>query len=388
MDALPATPEQNAAFANGGQSNVIALDTAAVAMLAIPGFTVSDIWSGYTPPKYLVKRMLGPKQISLLFGESGHFKSVIAVDVGLCVATGREFHGVKTRKAGVVYICGEGHTGLRKRIRAWLLAHDYTSASEDQPLIYVTEAGADLIGNPLQLRATIEQARRMLGVEIGLVIIDTLAANFGQGDENHAGDMQAAVRSAREAAQEAATLILHHVGHTGEGKARERGSYALRATVDYRLRAVYDEPSKLVQLEFLRVKDYEEPQPITFSWRRVALEWRDEDDEELTSVVLDRSTDAIPSGAEERTGTSGLGNNQATVLKVLQRVYRTLHTNLREQGRDPAEAKALLEGLRGTVVGEKRMDVKRFREAVDGLVKRGLVRIESVHIFLTEGDAQ
>jgi hypothetical protein len=324
----------------------------------------------------------------VLFGESGHFKSVIAIDLALCVASGRDFHDIKVHQAGVLYVAGEGHGGLRKRVRAWLLCHDLNAASE-QPAVYVTEAGADLIGNPLQLKATVEHARRTLGCDIGLVVIDTLAANFGMGDENHAGDMQAAVRSAREAAQGAAVLLLHHTGHGKDGGARERGSYALRATCDCRLRAVYDEPSKLVELQFLRVKDDEEPKPLFFAWRKVPLEWQDEDGEELTSVVLEKSeADGTAGGNYERSGTTGLGANQEIALKVLRRLYRQFRDNVAARQGDPAEAKVLLSGLRGTLIAEKRLPKQRVTEAIDGLVKRGLARIDAPHIYLQEGESE
>ena len=380
LRAVPATPDQQAAFAS--PASTATLDAAAIEQLALRGFVVADLWGGYSPPQYVVKRMLGPAQTTVLFGESGHFKSVIAIDLALCVASGREFHGLKTHRAGVVYIAGEGHGGLRKRVRAWLLHHSFDATSE-QPSIYITEAGGDLIGNPLQLRATVEHAKRVLGCEIGLVVIDTLAANFGMGDENHAGDMQTALNNAKAAAQGAAVLLLHHTGHGKEGGARERGSYALRATVDYRLRAQYDEPSKVVELQFLRVKDDEEPKPMAFAWKRVPIEWTDEDGEELTSVVLE-PTEAVPTrGPGDRGGSSGLGANQETVLKVLQKLYRNIGTNLEQQGRDPAEGRVLVSGLRNDCV-PKYMNRARFLEAVNKLAERGLVEVQEPHIVFPE----
>lgn len=388
LSAVPATPEQQAAF--GSPTSGAPLDQAAIEQMTLPGFMVPQLWEGYTPAQYLVKRTLGPSQLTVLFGESGHFKSVIAIDLALCVASGREFHGLKTHKAGVVYVAGEGHGGLRKRVRAWLLHHGYDAASE-QPSIYVTEAGADLIGNPLQLRATVEYARRALGCDIGLVVVDTLAANFGMGDENHASDMQTAIRGARDAAKGASVLMLHHTGH-GDGKARERGSYAIRATADYRLRAVYDEPSKLVELQFLRVKDDEEPKPLHFVWRRVPLGWEDEDGEELTSVALEKAEapagGSVEGGAYDRTGTTGLGANQETALKVLQRLYRQHRKNVVDRGGGEDEAKVLLAGLRGTLTAEKRMPKQRITEAIEGLVRRGLARIEAPHIYLIEAEGE
>src|SRR5262245_59172928 len=51
----------------------------------LPGFTAGEIWSGYSPPSYLVKGILGIGEVTGLIGQSGTFKSVLAIDLALCV---------------------------------------------------------------------------------------------------------------------------------------------------------------------------------------------------------------------------------------------------------------------------------------------------------------
>jgi hypothetical protein len=71
-------------------------------------------------------------------------------------------------------------------------------ASSEQPAVYVTSGAADLLGDPEQLRATVVYAGALLGIPVELVVIDTLAANFGAGDENHASDMREALEKWQE----------------------------------------------------------------------------------------------------------------------------------------------------------------------------------------------
>lgn len=361
---ITATPAEVEAFQRAQSGG-------AASTAPLPGFTVPDLWGAYIPPQYLVKRLLGPSEVTVLFGQSGHFKSVIAVDLAMSVASGKPFHGTRTRKAGVLYVAGEGHGGLRKRIRAWLLANGFSTASE-QPAIYVTDAGADLIGNPAQLRATVEHATKTLGVNVELIVLDTLAANFGQGDENHAGDMALAVGNAKQAAPGAAVLLIHHTGHGQE--ARERGSYALVAAADYRLLAQYDEVSQRVDVKFLKVKEDERPEPLGFSWRRVCLEWRDADGEELSSVVLERVT----SGTEV-IGRGSLGKNQQLALRVLQRLYGLRERYHRQQGEPQEEAAVLLPAWRSEVQ-KAGMERNRFAEAFDGLLEKGCISVEGQQV--------
>jgi len=357
--AVRAAPEQQQAFAQ------------AAGITPIPGFTVADLWGDYTPPQYLVKRLLGPGEVTVLFGQSGHFKSVIAVDLALCVASGREFHGVRTRKAGVLYVAGEGHGGLRKRLRAWLIAHEFNAASE-QPALFVTDAGADLLGNPAQLRVTVEQAAKDLGLPIELVVIDTLAANFGAGDENHASDMAAAIGSAKRSALGAAVLLVHHTGHGAE--ARERGSYSLIAAADYRLCAAYDDVSQRVEVKFLKVKDDERPEPFAFTWRRVPLDWQDVDGEELTSVVIER-VDA----SGESVARQSLGKNQALAYRVLQRLYGLRQRHEAQQGGREEDA-IVLRGAWRTECEKAKLERNRFAEAVEALIEKGCIAVEGEQV--------
>lgn len=123
-----------------------------------------------------------------------------------------------------------------------------------------------------------------------------------------------------------------------------------------------------------------------FAWRKVELGWKDEDGEELTSVVLERSKDAPPAGStpSARAGNAGLGANQETVLKVLRRLYRQVQSNLEEQQRDPAEGKVLISGLRNAIKDGRYMPPPRLTEAMKALADRGLIRVEEPHVYLNE----
>ena len=343
----------------------------------LPGYTVGIVWEGYSAPASLVKGIVAPAELTVLFGQSGHFKSVIAIDLALSAGSGREFHGLRTRRAGVLYCAGEGHGGIRKRMRAWLLDRGF-DATSDQPTVYITSAGADLIGRPEQLRATVEHAAAVLGVPIELVVIDTLAANFGAGDENHASDMQLAIAGARRSAPEAAILLVHHTGH-GQVE-RERGSYALVAAADYRLQASYDEISKTLELKWLKVKDDERPEPLLFAWRSIPLEWQDAEGEELTSVVLDRLDGPAPA-REPRL--AGLGKHQETALKSLRTLLAMCRKNLAERGDDPASACILAVRWKADL---QRHGIPRQRisDLIRDLQERRLIAIDGPHVAPVE----
>lgn len=62
----------------------------------------------YTPTKisWLIKGILEAGTLSGMFGASGSGKSFTAIDLALCVASGKFFHEYKVTQGGVVYFCG------------------------------------------------------------------------------------------------------------------------------------------------------------------------------------------------------------------------------------------------------------------------------------------
>lgn len=348
----------------------------------LPGFTATAVWeANYASPE-IIKAILGAGQFTTLFGQSGHFKSVVAIDMAMSAGLGLDYQGQRcARRVGVLYVAGEGHTGIRKRMRAWMMARSF-DANSDQPSVYVTSQAATLIGHEggEQLRATVDHAAEILGRPIEIVVIDTLAANFGNGDEYHPRDMGLALAGARQAAPTAAVLLVHHTGH-GQDE-RERGSYSLIAAADYRLRASYDAAaSKTIELKWLKVKDDETPKPILFAWQAIGLNWKDDEGEEITSVVLDRLDAA--SAPQQGPQAVGLGKNQETAMKALRVLYTRARKNLSDQGRDPAKARILISGWRGAV--EKSIDRNRFHEVQAGLEKRGLIIVDDPHVMINDG---
>ena len=54
-----------------------------------------------------------------IFGQPGASKTFQGIDMGLCVATGTDYHGKPVRPGPVVYVTGEGQNGLARRLKAW-----------------------------------------------------------------------------------------------------------------------------------------------------------------------------------------------------------------------------------------------------------------------------
>ncbi|RFB87925.1 hypothetical protein B5K08_21850 [Rhizobium leguminosarum bv. trifolii] len=220
------------------------------------------------PPKFLVDGLIEVDGLGVIFGEPGCGKSFLAVDLACSIATGAGFHGRAVRTGPVLYIAGEGHHGLARRFRAWERLR--ATPLKGAPLFKSTCAAQFL--DPDSASQVITQAGAMAD-EHGdpvLVIVDTLARNYGPGDENSTADMSrfvAAMDRLRDQYPACVVLIVHHSGH--QEKERGRGSTALKAAADTEFVVVKD--GNAVELRCTKMKDAEAPRDLRFQLTDVDL---------------------------------------------------------------------------------------------------------------------
>ena len=175
-------------------------------------------------PDWLIEGLLIDHELAVIYGQPKTGKTFAAIDLALCVATGRDFHGLPAGPPKeVVYVIAEGNAKLfGRRCRAWLDKRGI----DDPPGTFRIVPARVAISEP-------ETVQRLIG-RIGrpsLVVIDTLTRTLN-GDENAPSDMAKFVSGCdrlREATG-AAVLVVHHEGKTpGRGP---MGHTRLLAAVD------------------------------------------------------------------------------------------------------------------------------------------------------------
>lgn len=228
-------------------------------------FVTLDEMLAREPPEWLVDGYLSAGGLSVLWGASGAYKSFVAIDLALSVASGLPWHGRAVKQQPVLYICAEGQYGFGVRALAWR-EHKLAGLGAGGAV------GADLSGikvlpvpvNFLEpgVIGKLTAAAETFGVNAGLVIVDTLARNFGGGDENATRDMNLFVHGATSlaAAMGAHVLLVHHTGK--DDSKGERGSYSLRGAVDTSIKLVRDGKSDRISLEHFKQKDGPELDPM------------------------------------------------------------------------------------------------------------------------------
>jgi hypothetical protein len=334
---------------------------------------------GDRPPavEWIIEDYLERDTTAQLFGDPGSAKSFIALDMALSVATGKQWCGHATTSSPVFYIAGEGLRGLQRRKEAWLLHNKVT----DRSAPFWLSSGATALSDPSQLAALIADIDATLADSglPGLIVIDTVARNFGGGDENSTKDMSAfivALDTLRERYR-CCILLVHHTGHSE--KSRARGSIALLGSLDaeYRVEKTgIDE--KTIQMVSTRQKDNDDPPPLVWNLTRYDLPWCDEDGQPLNSAVLVPS-DSVPVVLPVK---DKMGNQQRRALEVLQELYRKGRQNLVEAGHDPETARVTLKDWHNAMQGieDDSGNRSRIRRA---LLESGHVTVENGFIYLS-----
>ena len=176
-------------------------------------------------PEPLIEDTLDRSTVALLAGYHGTYKSFVALSWAASVTTGTPWMGRPVQQGRVLYIVGEGATGIDNRLRAW---EEANGVRIDHDALHTTR-GAVQIAEP---RALAEVAGYVEEVGFDLIIIDTVARAAVGLEENSSKDMGVFIDAADQLRQatEAGTVLLVH--HTGKDKSTVRGSSAVEAAMD------------------------------------------------------------------------------------------------------------------------------------------------------------
>lgn len=107
----------------------------------VPTISLADMMAREYVANWLIDGLIERSDLGLIFGTSGSGKSFIVLDMAYCIAAGIPYHGRATKKTGVLYVCGEGHSGLQKRIKS----NHIDKGCAELPNIHITTVPAAFI---------------------------------------------------------------------------------------------------------------------------------------------------------------------------------------------------------------------------------------------------
>lgn len=226
--------------------------------------TIEDL--GNLPePRWLIEGLFEQDGLVMLVGPPGSFKSFLAIDWALSLATGRPWNGHATKPSKVLYALGEGKANLLKRIQAWIhynrlsnlervLLNANFRATFDVPQLAVPRSTKEFI-----------EALDIEGFKPNLFVIDTLARSYVGKDENGQLDSGIWVDSVDKLRQRGMTvLVVHHTKKNTEFGLKDRGSGVFMGAMDtaFILQRNPDGMKGYAKLYCTKQKDHAEPEDI------------------------------------------------------------------------------------------------------------------------------
>ena len=227
------------------------------------------------PVNWLVQDVIPERSFVALYGPPASFKSFIAMDIAECIASGRPWLGKEINGTGpVLYIAGEGHGGIGARIAAIKQHHN----TPDGAQVYVVRSQINLrssVDDFTNLIVAIDELVQLIGVQLRMIVIDTLARSFGGGNENSSDDMGAFIQATGKIQNryKCSLMLLHHNGKdTAKGL---RGHSSLLGAVDTQMEIMRFPQTREGLILMSKQKDGEDGQNYGFEAIEVEIDRSD-----------------------------------------------------------------------------------------------------------------
>lgn len=209
----------------------------------------------------LISGVLSRRSAAVLVGPTTAGKTFVALSWACSVATGHNWLGRDVHRTPVLYVVGEGATGLDARITAWEKTWGVGVGDDD----LIVSVRPDSLSRPgVWQQMAVEAAD--LGV--GFVILDTFSSLAPDADETK--DAAVVTRRMADLAGivDGTVLLVHHPGW-GDPE-RTRGGSQLEANPDEVLLLRGNGRSDLIELDVKKVKEGAPGPPVWL--RRAARE--------------------------------------------------------------------------------------------------------------------
>jgi len=259
------------------------------------------------PPDYLIDGVLPRNSLASIVGKEASYKSFVAIGMAAAVHTGTPWAGHDAEAAPVLYLAAEGQSGTRRRLRGCEIVNGASLAGMlllPEPVRFLDTADVDALYAEIAA----------LPAPPALIVVDTLARNFGGGNENGADDMGRFIAACDRlrALTSACILIIHHENKLGG----YRGSTAFAGAMDTMIEAKRE--GTAVTLACKKQKDDGEFDPIHLAARVVDLGIQDRHGRAVSSVVL-QQTDVsfVLRQREQSQGETLLSKNERIALDAL-----------------------------------------------------------------------
>lgn len=230
-------------------------------------FTLADTFTPRAPVRYVIDAILPEASLSMLYGAPGSLKSMLALDMLVCIAAGKpwlspsqngEGQGMATEQSAVLFVdFDSGKRIVMERMEAIARGHGITNP-----------AGLPFYAESMELpwllapeRSSVEAfARDMRAQKVRACVIDNFGVITGGVDEN-SSEMATVMGNLRWLAEStgAAVVVIHHPrkgdtkGNSNAGDSL-RGHGSILAALDLALLVEREQGSRIVAVRSVKAR--------------------------------------------------------------------------------------------------------------------------------------
>lgn len=199
-------------------------------------------------PEWLVEGVVLKQSTALLFGKSNSFKSFLAVDIGMSIATGIPWHGNRVKSGKVCFVATEGANGIgRLRIPTWMESKGATD--NGNAFLYPQELCLDIVDQVTALIDTMNSLGRF-----ALVVFDIFGGTM-TGSEIEDSTARKWVHGVQRILRETSASVLVIAHSPYQDDSRIRGHSHFWGSFDTRLKAEGDKDALTTSIQVERHKD-------------------------------------------------------------------------------------------------------------------------------------
>jgi hypothetical protein len=246
-------------------------------------------------PSPLIEGVIIEHTYTLLAGRKSTYKSFVAIDWALSIATGLPWQGLETQQRRVLYLAAEGAYGVSQRVDAWEQLHKLDVAADTftvapQAVNLFTDSGTS------ELIDVVHKGG------YGFVVLDTLNRVKGRATEN-SDEMSTVINNiekVKRATEDGAVLVVAHTGKADGADSRGHSSIEDNADIIWYTRK--NEESRFT-ITNIKMKDGNDGEEI-----KLYARWMGE------SLAIDKDA-YVPGNANVTTGP------QKSVITTMRDVF-------------------------------------------------------------------
>jgi len=194
----------------------------------------------------LIEGLIPMDSIGEFFGETGSYKSFLLLDMLFCISNGIPWHGRKVKQGKVLYVAGEGRSGLERRIKALESKYGMEKSSDfhlSKPYNLMDEDKMQIAGLSIASIGGIQ-----------MIVLDTLRRNAPEMNEKEDSHWSKA-RNNLETFIKPNASVVSWVHHPTKNKDVSSGTQTRENDSDFCFKIIKNPNSKRTTLECKKMKD-------------------------------------------------------------------------------------------------------------------------------------